>query len=68
MSHIQLSQAQGQLISAVYAGGEEALWRIARKGGPTGELAILALEQLTSPDSDLSPIEAVNLVIDSKIH
>ena len=68
MSKIQLSQAQGQLISAVYAGGEEALWRIARKGGPAGELAISALEQMTTPDSDLSPIEAVNLVIEENIH
>jgi len=67
LTKLDLPQAQGQLLAAVYSGGEEALWRIARKGGPTGELALLALELLTAPDSDLSPIEAVNIIVSDKI-
>jgi len=59
-------QAQGQLITAVSAGGMEALWRMAGKPGPVGNLAREALEKLTEPSADYSPMEAVSIVIRNK--
>lgn len=66
MKKAQFSQAQGQLISAVSAGGMDALWRMANYPGPVGDLAREALEKLTEPTADFSPMEAVNIVIRNK--
>lgn len=63
MASTSVSQAQGQLVSAVSVGGIEALWRLAQHTGPVGELARHALDKLTLPDSNLSTLEAVNLII-----
>lgn len=61
--NLKLSQAYGQLLAAVMAGGVDSLWRMAGRPGAAGELARTALEYLTAPNSEMSAIEAVNLVI-----
>ena len=66
MKKMQISQVQGQLLSAVSAGGEEALWRMANRPGPIGDLARQTLDKLTNPTADCSPMEAVNIVIRNK--
>lgn len=56
-------QAQGQLLTAVSAGGANALLKLADKKGPVGDLARAALDKLTSPGAKYTTIEAVNLVM-----
>jgi hypothetical protein len=63
MNKINMSQAEGQLVSAVSSGGLEALWRMANRSGPVGDLARAALEKLTEPGIGYSPLEAVNYIV-----
>ena len=56
-------QAQGQLLTAVSAGGANALLRLADKKGSVGDLAREALDKMTRPGAKCTPIEAINSIM-----
>jgi hypothetical protein len=67
MKELKNHQAFGQLLTAVTAGGSDALWRIANRPGPVGDLARSALDELTAPNSDcLRADEAVIKIVNGK--
>ena len=63
----KINQAMGLLITAVYSGGEKAVWSIAKGQGETAELARQAIELYTNPYHNMSLIEAVNIVTQSHV-